>query len=248
MTPQTRTPGAPNATDAASRLPVVAQFLAVGGLFLVGVAAVSAVLTGGVTTLGTLVALGLYAAFLGFGAMGLRGFPHGTLGLCNVVTLFRLILVAGLVAALLTPGAGAMALFGVAAIALSLDGLDGWLARRSGHQSDFGARFDMEVDAVLALVLAGLAYFGGHAGAFVLMLGLPRYVFWLAQVPMPWLNGDLPERFSRKLTCVVQIGVLIAVLLPIFSRFTADLLVAAAALMLVWSFAWDIRHLWRTRA
>ena len=38
---------------------------------------------------------------------------------------------------------------------LALDGLDGWAARRQGLVSAFGARFDMEVDALLILALAG---------------------------------------------------------------------------------------------
>ena len=35
-----------------------------------------------------------------------------------------------------------------------LDGADGWLARRSGVSSAFGARFDGEVDAFLILALS----------------------------------------------------------------------------------------------
>ena len=39
-----------------------------------------------------------------------------------------------------------------------LDGVDGRLARKYGASSRFGARFDMEVDAVLICVLALLAW------------------------------------------------------------------------------------------
>jgi hypothetical protein len=42
----------------------------------------------------------------------------------------------------------------VAILALTLDGVDGWLARLRGTQSRFGARFDMETDALLVLVLS----------------------------------------------------------------------------------------------
>jgi phosphatidylglycerophosphate synthase len=125
--------------------------------------------------------------------------------------------------------------------------VDGWLARRGGHVSDFGARFDMEVDGVLALVLALLAYAGGHAGALIVLLGVPLYLFRVAQIALPWLRGDLPPRFSRKLVCVVQIAVLIAVLVPPVSRPVADLLAAVAAAGLLWSFLVDIRWLWRAR-
>ena len=53
----------------------------------------------------------------------------------------------------------------VAAIAaLALDGVDGPLARASGLASAFGARYDMEIDALLALVLAALIWRTGELG------------------------------------------------------------------------------------
>ena len=66
----------------------------------------------------------------------------------------------------------AMALATVVAV---LDGIDGWLARRTGMASDFGARFDMETDAALIMVLALLAWQFGKAGVWVLASGLLRY-------------------------------------------------------------------------
>ena len=39
-----------------------------------------------------------------------------------------------------------------AAAVVALDGVDGWIARRIGRTTVFGARFDMEVDAALMLV------------------------------------------------------------------------------------------------
>ena len=49
---------------------------------------------------------------------------------------------------------GRPSLLGLSAVALALDGVDGWWARRTGTCSAFGARFDMEVDAFLILVLS----------------------------------------------------------------------------------------------
>ncbi|MEJ1964856.1 MAG: CDP-alcohol phosphatidyltransferase family protein [Gammaproteobacteria bacterium] len=60
-----------------------------------------------------------------------------------------------------------------AAIAASLDGIDGWLARSRHTASDFGARFDMETDAVLILALAALAWQFDKAGVWVLLSGSP---------------------------------------------------------------------------
>ncbi|GAA4940924.1 hypothetical protein GCM10023238_03240 [Streptomyces heliomycini] len=43
---------------------------------------------------------------------------------------------------------------GLTAVALILDGVDGKVARRTGTSTPLGARFDMEVDAFLILVLS----------------------------------------------------------------------------------------------
>ena len=176
-----------------------------------------------------------------------RRYPHGHLGLCNVVTLGRLVLVAALVAPLAAGDGPSWAVFTVAAFALSLDGLDGWLARRQGLVSGFGARFDMEVDAALALVLALNAAVGSEAGVLAVLLGLPRYLFATAGMVLPWMRRDLPERFSRKAVCVLQLGTLIALQAPILPPVLAVLLVPTVASALAWSFVKDMLWLWRRR-
>ena len=193
-------------------------------------------------------ALAVYA----FGALlavrGMRrSYAFPALGLCNLVTLARLVLVSALVVPVLAPADWAWTVFAIAAVSLSLDGVDGWLARREGLASDFGARFDMEVDSFLALLLALNAWVSGTAGALVLILGLPRYLFVAAGLVLPWLNGTLPERFSRKAACVLQIAALIALQLPFNPPLAAQLLVAVTAAALLWSFGKDIVWLWRAR-
>src|SRR4051794_27037258 len=93
---------------------------------------------------------------------GLRRSGAPGLGAANRVTLARAVLVGGVAAlvadglaadGLLRPGAVAT-LVGLAAVALVLDGVDGWVARRTGTVSELGWRFDMEVDAFLILVLS----------------------------------------------------------------------------------------------
>ncbi|MGB3408811.1 MAG: CDP-alcohol phosphatidyltransferase family protein [Jannaschia sp.] len=224
-----------------------AQFLCMGGIFLLGAAALAIGLTGGVSMPGVPVAVGGFALAILLALRALRGYPHGSIGRCNVVTMGRLALVSGLVAALVSPGVGPWPIFGTAVVALALDGLDGWLARRDQLVSGFGAKFDMEVDALLALVLAVHAFSAGHVGPFILLLGVPRYLFWAAQLIWPWLSGDLPERFSRKVICVLQIGVLIAVLVPVLERPVTDVMAALAAGALLWSFGMDIRWLRQVR-
>ncbi len=201
-----------------------------------------------------LASVGLFVGVVAVAGRGLvLRYPHPRLGACNLVTLVRAALIAALAAPLLAPDVlaqGGAAAWGVLAVALAaflMDGIDGWLARRSGLQSAFGARFDMEVDAVLAALLALIALAGGQAGWWVLGLGFMRYGFVAAGWALPWLRADLPERFRRKVVCVVQIGTLIALLAPPVQPPLSAVLAAVALAVLVWSFAVDVIWLWRNR-
>ncbi|WP_224815364.1 CDP-alcohol phosphatidyltransferase family protein [Hasllibacter sp. MH4015] len=221
-----------------ARLPVRA-FAGVGAVGALGVLGMGLISSGGALAVG----LAAYAAALVVARAGLlRSYPHGILGWCNAVTLLRLALVCGLIGWLIAPP-NPWLVFAVAAFAFAADGLDGWLARREGLSSGFGARFDLEVDSALALSLALHGYQSGAVGAYVILLGLPRYVFFVAQAVWPWLGADLPERFSRKVVCVVQIAALLAVLLPIAPPALAQTLAGGAALGLAWSFARDVAWL-----
>lgn len=184
-------------------------------------------------------------AVLAFGFMR-RSYPHDGVGLCNLVTLIRLALCAALLAPLVAASVP-WAVFAVAAIALALDGVDGWLARREQRVSEFGARFDMEVDSALALILALNAWATGASGAVVLLIGMPRYVFAVASFALPWLARPVPERFSRKAVCVLQLATLIALQLPPVASSVANPVVAVVAAALIWSFGRDVVWLWRNR-
>lgn len=176
----------------------------------------------------------------------LRGYPHPEFGAANTITTIRLALACVLVAVLVGSAGSPAAAWGlpaVATVALALDGVDGWLARRTGLASDFGAHFDMEVDCLLALTLALLVLDSGKVGVWVIALGLPRYVFWAASWSLPWLSGPLPERRSRKAVCVAQILVLIALVSPLVGPGLAPLLAGAALVLVALSFAADVRYL-----
>jgi phosphatidylglycerophosphate synthase len=187
------------------------------------------------------------AATVAVGDFLRRTYPHPTLGLCNVVTLGRLVIVGALTAALAAGGGAPPAVFALATLALALDGVDGWLARSRGRVSAFGARFDVEVDSAFALVLALHALVSGTVGPVVLVLGIIRYAFIAAALVLPWLAGSLPERFSRKAVCVLQLAALILLQLPGLPDQAAAGLVWIAAGALIWSFGKDILHLRRQR-
>jgi phosphatidylglycerophosphate synthase len=188
-------------------------------------------------------ALAAFAAGYGFA----RAYPHRALGWCTLVTLGRLAIVAALASALLAAVTPSWTILWLAVLALALDGVDGWLARRQGVSSSFGAQFDMEVDAAFALVLALLATLHGTAPVAVIVLAMPHYLFRLARHFLPWLGAALPERFSRKVVCVAQIGALVALQIPLLSPGSLDPLLLLVAAALAWSFGRDILWLWRAR-
>lgn len=130
-------------------------------------------------------------------------------------------------------------------VALALDAVDGWVARRSGTPSTFGARLDGEVDAFLILVLS--VYVARSTGAWVLTIGAARYAFLAAGWLLPWLREPLPARYWRKVVAATQ-GIVLAVaaadVLP--PALTAAALVAALAL-LGESFGRDVWWLWGRR-
>ena len=132
-------------------------------------------------------------------------------------------------------------------MAASLDLADGWLARRTKLASAFGARFDMEVDALLILVLSVLVWRTGLTGPWVLASGLMRYAFVAAALALPWMNRALPPSRRRQAICVVQIAALVAALAPIVNPSAALALAAGSLALLTWSFAGDVAWLFAAR-
>ena len=127
-----------------------------------------------------------------------------TLGLADWVTLARATLavgVAALVADSFSRPAPVALLVSLAAVALALDAVDGWVARRT-RTTATGARFDGEVDAFLILVLS--VYVARSVGAWVLAIGAARYVFFAAGWLLPWMRAPLPPRFWRKIVAAAQ--------------------------------------------
>lgn len=237
--------------DNRNRMPVrghLAAFLCLAALGAVGVG-LCALLMPGTSAVAVTVSVTFYVAAAGLaGWYFKRDYPHQRLGLCNTVTLIRLMMVSALLAPVIAGSAPSWAFFAVATLALTLDGIDGWLARRQKLVSGFGARFDVEVDSILALVLAVNAAFNANVGVAIILLGLPRYAFALAALALPWLHGDLPERFSRKVVCVVQLATLITLQAPSFPGLATSLIVPVASIALLWSFSVDILNLWRSRS
>jgi len=180
---------------------------------------------------------------------GLHRMRFGGFGPADWVTLTRATLV-GCVAALTTDSfhrsAPVEVLVAIAIVALVLDALDGQVARRTGSASGLGARFDMEVDAFLILVLS--VYVARSMGAWVLAIGTMRYAFVVASWAVRWMRGPVPQRYWAKVVAATQGVVLVFAAADIVP---APLMVAALAValaLLVESFGRDLGWLWQHRA
>jgi phosphatidylglycerophosphate synthase len=177
--------------------------------------------------------------------------PHPRFGLGNAITLARaggtaVFVALALESTSLSGSAAWLACAGVGLL-LGLDAIDGRIARRQGLASAFGARFDMEIDALLILALAALAAGLGKAGPWILGLGLIRYAFVLAGWLHPALAQPLPPSRRRAAICGVQVAVLGLLLAPPVIPPLSILLAACAFAALVGSFAVDIAWLLRGR-
>ncbi|MFE7629718.1 CDP-alcohol phosphatidyltransferase family protein [Kocuria sp. NPDC057446] len=185
------------------------------------------------------------------------GEPYGP---ADRITVGRSVLVA-LAAALLPVGLAAgpgqeagrpvdawcWAVFAVALPAWLLDGIDGWVARRTGTATRAGARFDQEVDAALLLILsvAVAARIGLPEACWVVTIGALRYLFLLGlRVRPPW-RRELPYSRYRRVVAGIQGGVLIGALVPPIPLPLAVAATVLALVLLLVSFGRDV--LWLER-
>lgn len=205
------------------------------------------------TTIGLGVAGWVTGAVYGFAmyAMLTRGLfaaGNAAFGPADWVTLTRATLVGCVTALTADSLAGhtqVAVLVAIATVALVLDALDGQVARRTGTASEFGARFDMEVDAFLILVLC--VYVAPSAGAWVLAIGAMRYAFVAASWALRWMRETLPQRFWRKVVAATQGIVLVFAIADILATPLMVAALATALALLVESFGRDVLWLWRHR-
>jgi phosphatidylglycerophosphate synthase len=170
-----------------------------------------------------------------------------SLGPAGRVTLARAVLVGGVTALVTSRLVGAdvpaVPLVALGAVALALDAVDGKVARRTGTVSALGARFDMEVDAFLILVLS--VDVALSAGPWVLAIGLMRYAFGAAAWAAPWLRAPLPPSRARKVVASVQGVALLVAASGLLPGPAVTALTGTALVPLTWSFGRDVAWLWR---
>jgi phosphatidylglycerophosphate synthase len=169
-------------------------------------------------------------------------------GPASWVTLARAALavgVAALAADSFTHGTPVALLVTLAAVALGLDAADGWVARRTGTATAFGARFDGEVDAFLILALS--VYVAPAYGAWVLAIGAARYVFGAGEWLLPWMRAPLPPRRWRRVVAATQGIVLTVAAAGAAPRALTQALLVVALALLAASMGECTWWLWRRR-
>ena len=188
-------------------------------------------LPGGLAASAGLIGLALFVLVVRAVRFGRDGAPApGRLGAANAITLARLVIFAGLggvatVSLAFVPEAGAALghalgwapalAYGLAALA---DGLDGFVARRTGTESAFGARLDAETDALGMAAASGIVVLlAGVLPFWYLLAGFGRYLFGAALFVERRLGrrlADLPPSPFRRRLAGFQMGLLAVCLVP----------------------------------
>ena len=225
-------------TSRATAAPLVGQLVLLGALlWAAGATAAGAVVAGTCAVLGWVV---LAAALAEHDRTGLGPADHVTV---TRGTLACVVAALTVDAAVGSTSAGTLVL--LAGLALALDAVDGWVARRTRTTSALGARMDMEVDAFLILVLSIAA--ASVLGWWVLVIGAFRYLLVVATWAMPWLGGAVPPRYWRKAVAALQGVVLTLAVARVAPDGAAAAFVAGALALLAWSFGTQGLELWQAR-
>lgn len=137
-----------------------------------------------------------------------RGFwtPNMGFGLANGVTLLRLILVFVLVE---ISTDHSLSIIILSTVVLSLDGVDGWLARKFSCASEFGEYFDKETDAFFMLLLCWMLYRDQRLEIWILFPGLMRYLFVVFLMLANPAKYKEPQTTTGKTIFVVTVIILI---------------------------------------
>lgn len=164
-------------------------------------------------------------------------FRETRFGIANTITSVRLL---SLVALALLVDAG----LPLWASALSwtifcLDGLDGYLARRTQTDSSLGALYDSEVDASFTMLLTWSVYQLGHAGAWVLIGGCLRVAYVLSLYLTRVRETEAPRTPLGRYVFGLSIGGYTLSLWPFASA--AVLLSGLATALLCYSFSRSFR-------
>jgi len=125
-------------------------------------------------------------------------------------------------------------LFALVVVTMSLDAVDGWVARRTRTATEAGALLDMQLDAGVLVVLSIAAI--PIAGAWVVLIGAMRYVYVAASWVWPVLATPLPRSQFRRGVAGIQGGALAAAMAPVLPKESAAAVLAISLALLLVSF------------
>ncbi len=128
------------------------------------------------------------------------------------------------------------------AIGTLFDAVDGAIARATNSTSAFGARLDVEIDALALLLGSLLAIRFGMAPVYFIAVGVARYMF-VAGITFRQLRGKpvepLPPRQSRRLLGAMMMFVVFFLLTPAITTQIAYWLATAAMIPFIVGFVRD---------
>lgn len=156
-------------------------------------------------------------------------------GLANWVTILRLSMC--LIFFLVYPNMSDGWLFAGFLLVISLDGVDGYLARKLNQSSEVGGNLDMETDAFLVFALSWIHYDQNTVGWWILVPGGLKYAY---TILFSWSSNKiefLPKMVRATIAVIFFISLCLAFILP--ESFTFYLLLFSSVLICL-SFASSI--------
>lgn len=172
---------------------------------------------------------------------------YPTLGIPNLVSLWRAVLIAGTAGFLTLPQPGGALLWlpGVLyTFGVLPDYIDGYLARITRRATPLGETLDVHIDSLAVLSGTLLLVQYGQVGAWYLLVGFARYLYlaglWVRQKRRQPIY-PLPPNLRRRALAGAQMGLTLALLLPLFKPPETNL----AALLFSLPFLYNFWRDWR---
>ncbi len=135
----------------------------------------------------------------------------------------------------------------LAFIALILDGVDGFIARKYKESDSFGISFDQEADNLMLLILSLSVYLNKNIGIIIFLIPMYRYIFISSMYRFLWLKRELPKSFIRKFVCIFTSILLIMSHISYLDEYIMINIVFFALFIITFSFAKDIIWLYRKK-
>ena len=127
-------------------------------------------------------------------------------------------------------------------IAIILDGVDGFLARKFGQSSKVGEGLDMETDAFMVLLISWIHYDSGSLYWWILIPGGLRYYY---ELVFFWLRDQRVDVPSKRIRASVAVIFFIALLAPfVLSSKLSLIMVCIASILIIVSFITSIISGW----